>query len=277
MNQYKEDDLKVLDGWISIVVILLIVGFSYFIKINLIILMILIPLILISFAGFFIINPNEAVVATFFGNYVGTKKNSGFYWTNPFNNRKKISTKIKNLSISQIKVNDKNGNPVEIGAVFVWRVEDTAKASFAVENYETFLRNQCESALRKMAMHYAYDSDAEINLKNNTEEITKNLKEVLSKLTAIAGLIIEDSRITHLAYAPEIAQAMLRKQQAEAILSARKKIVEGALNMVEDVLFEIEERKLVNFSNEDKTKLLTNLMTVLVSENETKPVIQLEK
>lgn len=277
MNQYKENDLKVLDGWISIVVILLIVGFSYFIKINLVILLILIPLILISFAGFFIVNPNEAIVATFFGNYVGTKKSSGFYWTNPFNKRTRISTKIKNLSTPQIKVNDKNGNPIEIGAVFVWRVDDTAKASFAVENYEMFLKNQCESALRKIAMHYAYDNDGEVNLKNNTDEITRKLKEVLFTLTSVAGLIIEDSRIIHLAYAPEIAQAMLRKQQAEAILAARKKIIEGTLNMVEDVIAEIEERKFLDFSNEDKAKLLRNLMTVLVSENETKPIIQLDK
>lgn len=280
-KNYQEQELMTFSGWLLVlfetILISGVVFLFYSSKPSFILLGILMFFIVIIINGFVIINPNEALISTFFGNYVGTKKDTGFYWINPLNKKEKISTKIHNLMTQQLKVNDKNGNPIEIAAVFVWRVSDTAKASFAVENYALFLKNQCESALRKLATQYTYDGDEEITFKNNTDDISQNLKETLTHFIAFSGIVIEDARLTHLAYSPEIAQVMLRKQQAEAVVAARKKIVEGEINMVEEVLQEMEKRNLATFQENDKIKLINNLMTVLVSESETKPVVQLEK
>lgn len=284
MNSYQEKNLAAINGLIPLIISIavLIIGVwelfsSNFSFPSIVISIMLVFLLMFIINGFFIINPNEAVVATFFGKYVGTKKDAGFFWMNPFNKGEKISTKVNNLVTQQLKVNDKNGNPIEIAAVISWHVNDPAKALFAVENYGVFLKNQAESAVRKIATQYMYDGNEEITLKNNIDDISSNLKETLKTIISFTGISISDTRLTHLAYAPEIAQVMLRKQQAEAIVAAREKIVEGALNMVEEVLHKMEEKKLAKFEETDKVKLINNLMTVLVSESEATPVVQLEK
>jgi regulator of protease activity HflC (stomatin/prohibitin superfamily) len=274
MVQYKEKELSGIDGGLAILILFLIAGLLVFIQPSVVFLVPIAFIFAIFCKGFYIVNPNEAVVATFFGKYVGTQKNSGFFWTNPLNGKDRISVKIQNLNTPCIKVNDKNGNPIEIAAIFVWQIEDTARAFFAVEDYIGFLRNQAESALRKIASEYSYDAEHDVSLKANSEEISKRLKETLLKLVAVSGIDILDAKLTNLSYSVEIAQAMLKKQQAQAIVAARQKIVEGALDMVENLLEEIEERKMVEFSNEDKVKLTTSLMVVLTSENAVAPVIQ---
>lgn len=276
----QEKNLFVVSGWAMIlfdIVLLVFILLALLIFRSIGLTAIFVVLFLVGSGGFFILNPNQAVVATFFGDYAGSVKNTGFYWNNPFNKHLLISIKTNNLTTQQIKVNDKSGNPIEIAAMFVWCVADTAKASFAVENYAQYLKNQCDSALRNIAAQYAYDSEDAITFKSSSEEISHNLKMTLDKAVHFAGLTIEDARITHLAYAPEIAQAMLRKQQAEAVVAARKKIVEGAINMVQEVLEEMQSRHLAEFENVEKVKLINNLMTVLVSESEAKPVVQLDK
>ena len=252
--------------------------------------------------GLFILQPNQAVLASFFGKYVGSVKEQGFYWNNPFNNLSKVSIKLQNYITPQIKVNDKSGNPIEISIAVTWRVQDTAQAIYGIENYPSFLSMQSESALRKVVSSYKYDSDESdahddefinnlnskieegnkkpvkmnITLKNNSEEVAKNLKETIQKAVGIAGIDILDARITYIAYAPEIAQAMLRKQQAEAIVAARQKIVDGALGIVENVMDKISEEELVELNNDNKVELLINLMTVLVSDKETTPTISVQ-
>lgn len=276
-EKIQEEELGAFDGWIILLCILFIGVLTIFFTNNFFIYGLVGFLLFFMLGGFFILNPNQAVVGTFFGKYSGSQKNAGFYWVNPFIKKNVISTKVQNLSTQQLKVNDKSGNPIEVAAVFVWQVDDTARAMFSVENHEEFLKNQCESALRKVVSNFNYDSEDGENLKSNTEGISKLLKEGLSKLTSFAGLEILDARLTHLAYAPEIAQAMLKKQQAQAVVAARTKIVEGAVNMVQEVLTEMEDRELAEFTNEDKIHLITNLMTVLVSDNETTPTIQLNE
>lgn len=230
-------------------------------------------------SGFFVVNPNDAAVVTFMGKYIGTQKESGFFFAMPFTNKTTISVKVKNLALPQIKVNDKSGNPIEIGGVFTWRVNDTAAAAFAVQNVDGFFKNQCESALRNVAMTYNYDSDEDHmpSLRNSTDDIVKKIKQELGILVHGVGVTVEDAKITHLAYATEVAQVMLKKQQAEAVIAARKKIVTGATEMVESVFSEVEKKKMVDFTNEDKVRLLTNLMTVLVSDSEAQPVINLDR
>jgi regulator of protease activity HflC (stomatin/prohibitin superfamily) len=274
MLQYKEKELSGIDGGLAILILFLIAGFLVFIQPPIIFLVPIVFLFAIFSKGFYIVNPNDAIVATFFGKYVGSQKNGGFYWTNPLNTKERLSVKIQNLNTPCIKVNDKHGNPIEIAAIFVWQIEDTARAFFAVEDYIGFLRNQAESALRKIASEYSYDADDDASLKANSEEVSKKLKETLLKLVAVSGIEILDAKLTNLSYSVEIAQAMLKKQQAQAIVAARQKIVEGALDMVENLLEEIEERKMAEFSNEDKVKLTTSLMVVLTSENAVAPVIQ---
>lgn len=253
MNKYTEKNLAVINGVIPLLVFILMIGGAVFVLLNnnfsassITVTVLLLFLLVFLGNGFFILQPNEAMVATFFGKYVGTIKDSGFFWMNPLNKGEKVSIKTNNLITQQLKVNDKNGNPIEIAAVISWNVQDTAKALFAVEDYYVFLKNQSESAVRKIATQYIYDGDEEITLKNNIEDISSNLKDTLSSLISFTGINISDTRLTHLAYAPEIAQVMLRKQQADAIVAARTKIVEGALNMVEEVLHKMEEKNLLN-------------------------------
>lgn len=253
---------------------------------------IIVPVLVLLFCficlGFFTLQPNEARVCILFGNYKGTVTTPGFYWVNPFYSRNvsnvshgsKISMRARTMNGEKIKVNDKHGNPIEIAMVVVWRVHDTAQATFDVENYLTYVNTQSETALRHVATAYSYDlgegeeEDAnEITLRSNVEEVSVSLKAELAERLAVAGVIVDDARLTHLAYAPEIAQAMLRRQQAEAIIAARKKIVEGAVGMVEMALDELESKQVLDLDPEQKALMVSNLMVVLCGESEAQPIV----
>ncbi|NMB80746.1 MAG: SPFH domain-containing protein [Ignavibacteria bacterium] len=242
------------------------------------ILWIFIPLLIIlfiCFGGFTIIQPNDSRVLILFGKYIGTIRNSGFWWVNPFTEKKKVSLRIHNFNSEKIKVNDLHGNPIEIAAVIVWRVVDSARAIFDVQNYEQFVAIQSETAIRGLASDYAYDSseDEKHSLRGNTQEISEELKKQVQTRLAIAGVEIIESRISHLAYAPEIAQAMLRRQQAQAVVAARTKIVEGAVGMVEMALKALSEQRIVVLDEDKKATMVNNLLVALVSETQAQPVI----
>jgi len=238
-----------------------------------------VALVLLSFmsAGFIVLNPNESSVLTLFGAYKGTLKNNGFYWLNPFLLKKKISLRARNFNSELLKVNDKLGNPINIGIVLVWRVEDTFKAAFQVDDYIRFVEIQSESAVRKLAGHYAYDNfddeQAEITLRGGGEEVNHVLERELAERLQIAGIQVIEARIAHLAYSAEIAQAMLKRQQATAVVAARTKIVEGAVSMVEMALEKLEEKKLVSLDSERKAVMVSNLLVVLCSDKDASPVV----
>ena len=225
--------------------------------------------------GFFTLQPNEAAVLILFGAYKGTVRDSGFFWTNPFNRKSKISLRARNLNGDKLKVNDKRGNPIEIAAVVVWRVQDTAQACFDVDNYEHYVAVQSESAVRHLASGYAYDEGEhdEITLRGGSDDVSAALREELHQRLTKAGVHVEEARITHLAYAPEIAQAMLRRQQAEAIIAARQKIVHGAVSMVDMALKELADKHVVNLDEERKAAMVSNLLVVLCGEAEVHPVV----
>ena len=232
-------------------------------------------LVTTCFAGLVIVQPNDSRVLILFGKYIGTVRESGFWWVNPLTERKRISLRIHNFNSEKIKVNDLHGNPIEIAAVVVWRVVDSARAIFDVQNYEQFVAIQSETAVRSLATAYAYDSseDDKASLRGNTQEVSEELKKQVQSRLQIAGLEIIESRISHLAYAPEIAQAMLRRQQAQAVVAARTKIVEGAVGMVEMALKSLSEQHIVDLDNEKKATMVNNLMVALVSEVQSQPVI----
>ena len=225
--------------------------------------------------GFFTLQPNEAAVLILFGAYKGTVRDSGFCWTNPFNKKVKISLRARNLNGEKLKVNDKRGNPIEIAAVVVWRVQDTAQACFDVDNYEHYVAVQSESAVRHLASGYAYDDGEqdELTLRGGSDAVSVALREELHQRLEKAGVQVEEARLTHLAYAPEIAQAMLRRQQAEAIIAARQKIVHGAVSMVDMALKELAEKHVVNLDEERKAAMVSNLLVVLCGEAEVHPVV----
>lgn len=225
--------------------------------------------------GFFTLQPNEARALILFGSYIGTERRSGFHWTNPFNTKTRVSVRARNFNTPKLKVNDKRGNPIEIGAVVVWRVADTAEALFDVDNYEEFVSVQSESAVRLLASRYAYDDGeaGEITLRSGLDEISHDLQAELQNRLTNAGVVVEEARLAHLAYAPEIAQAMLRRQQAEAVIAARQKIVHGAVSMVEMALTELSDKQVVKLDDERRAAMVSNLLVVLCSENETHPVI----
>jgi regulator of protease activity HflC (stomatin/prohibitin superfamily) len=230
---------------------------------------------LVTCGGFFILLPNEACVLTLFGSYSGTARESGFWWVNPFMQKRKVSLRARNLEGAKLKVNDKQGNPIEIAAVVVWRVEDSAQACFDVDNYESYVRIQSESAVRHLANTYAYDhgEENEITLRSGVDEVSAALRSELQERLAKAGVQVEEARLTHLAYAPEIAQAMLRRQQAEAVIAARTKIVHGAVTMVQMALQDLSERKVVELDEERKAAMVSNLLVVLCGEAEVHPVV----
>ncbi len=225
--------------------------------------------------GFFLVHPNEAKALVLFGRYYGSVRTNGFWFVNPFVTKKPISLKIHNFNSDKIKVNDLDGNPIEIAAVVVWRVVDTARALFDVENYEEFVAIQSETAIRALASEYPYDSHEEtkMSLRGNPQEIAEALQKQVQSRLEIAGVDILESRISHLAYAQEIAQAMLRRQQAQAIVAARKKIVEGAVGMVQDALTMLSEQNIVELDEQKKATMVNNLMVALVSESDAQPVI----
>lgn len=230
---------------------------------------------LMLLGGHFTLQPNEARVLTLFGTYVGTVRESGFYWTNPFMTKSRISLRSRNMESQRLKVNDKRGNPIEIAAVVVWRVEDTAEASFDVENYQEYVKIQSESAVRHLANEYAYDhgEEGETTLRSGVDEVSSTLQRELQERLGKAGVAVEECRLTHLAYAPEIAGAMLRRQQAEAIIAARQKIVHGAVSMVEMALHDIATKQVVELDNERKAMMVSNLLVVLCGEHDAQPVI----
>ncbi len=232
-------------------------------------------LVFMTFGGFFLIHPNEAKVFTFLGKYVGSARTSGFFWTNPFVMKKKVTLRIFNFNSETIKVNDAMGNPIEIAAVVVWNVVDSAKALFNVESYQNFVAIQSETAIRQLATHYPYDAhdkDTE-SLRANPDEIAGKLKEHVQNRLQVAGIHVVEARLSHLAYAPEIAQAMLRRQQAEAIIAARAKIVDGAIGMVEMALKSLESQGVVKLDEERKAAMVNNLLVALVSEAEMHPIV----
>jgi regulator of protease activity HflC (stomatin/prohibitin superfamily) len=225
--------------------------------------------------GFFTLQPNEAAVLTLFGAYRGTTRQNGFLWTNPFYRKLRISLRVRNLNGEKLKVNDKRGNPVEIAVVIVWRIHDTAQAVFDVDSYDAFIRIQSESCVRHIASSYFYD-DAESNevtLRGGGADVAAALARELQDRLARAGIGIEEARLTHLAYAPEIAQTMLRRQQAEAVIAARQKIVFGAVGMVEMALRELSEKGVVKLDEERKAAMVSNLLVVLCSESQAQPVL----
>ncbi|RAL26038.1 SPFH domain-containing protein [Thermoflavimicrobium daqui] len=225
--------------------------------------------------GFLIVQPNQGYVLTFFGKYVGSVREDGFYWTNPFNSSKKISLRVRNFNSDKIKVNDKDGNPIEIGAVVVWRVIDSAKAVLDIENVGRFVDIQSETAIRSIATRYPYDThttDIE-SLQGNPDEVAHALMVELQERLTIAGVEVIEARISHLAYAPEIAQAMLRRQQAQAVIAARQQIVEGAMGMVTMVIQNLEQQGVVDLDEERKASMANNLLVTLVSESGTTPVV----
>lgn len=228
-------------------------------------------------AGFLVINPNESSVLTLFGDYKGTLKRNGFYWVNPFFVKKKISLRARNFNSELLKVNDKLGNPIMIGIVLVWKVEETFKAAFQVDDYNRFVEIQSESAVRKLAGHYAYDNfddeQSEITLRGGGEEVNHVLEKELAERLHIAGINVIEARIAHLAYSAEIAQAMLKRQQATAVVAARTKIVEGAVSMVEMALNKLSDRKIVDLDDERKAVMVSNLLVVLCSDKDASPVV----
>jgi regulator of protease activity HflC (stomatin/prohibitin superfamily) len=227
------------------------------------------------FNGHFTLQPNEARVLMLFGAYIGTERTSGFLWTNPLYTKRRISLRSRNLNGQKLKVNDKRGNPIEIAVVVVWRVEDTAQACFDVEKYEDYVTIQSESALRHLASSYAYDhgGENEITLQSSVDEICVALQKELQERASKAGVLIQEARLSHLAYAPEIAQVMLRRQQAEAIIDARQKIVHGAVSMVQMALQDLAEKGIVELDEERKATMVGNLLVVLCGEAEVQPII----
>ncbi|MBN8706971.1 MAG: SPFH domain-containing protein [Bacteroidetes bacterium] len=232
-------------------------------------------IILILFGGFFTLEPNESAVLIFFGKYEGTEKISGFRWTNPFNVKKKLSLRTRNFDSQKLKVNDKKGNPIEISVVVVWKIGNTAQAVFDVENQHEFVTVQAESAIRHVATSYAYDSSdsEEFSLRSSLSEVSEELEKEIQERVKDAGVIISEARINHLAYAPEIAGAMLQRQQAEAIIAARTKIVDGAVGMVQMALIRLKEEGVVDLDEERKAAMISNLLVVLCGDKSTTPII----
>jgi SPFH domain / Band 7 family len=225
--------------------------------------------------GWLIVQPNEAKVLILFGRYYGSVKEAGFWWANPFTQKKRISLRTRNFETAKLKVNDANSNPIEIGAIVVWRVVDTAEAMFEVDDYENYMRVQSESAVRALASSYPYDSQApgEAALSSHTTEVAGNLMGQLQERLAQAGVEVKEARISHLAYSPEIAQAMLQRQQASAIIAARYKIVEGAVGMVENALELLAQKNILHLDDERRAAMVSNLLVVLCGERGTQPVV----
>ena len=236
------------------------------------------PVALIAFFcwfGFFMVQPNQGAVMQLFGRYVGTVRNEGLRWANPFYSKKAVSLRIRNFESNKLKVNDLEGSPIEIAAVVVWQVVDTAEATFAVDDYENFVHVQSEAALRQSATSYPYDlhDEHQVSLRSHTPEIADHLrKEIQERLTS-AGMRVLEARISHLAYAPEIAQAMLQRQQATAIIAARTKIVEGAVSMVHMALEQLNEKGVIKLDEERKAAMVSNLLVVLCGERGTQPIV----
>ncbi len=279
MNQEKI--IKVQNGYIWIVILIAFIAFGIYgiaqfnnpwFIISLVIGFFILP-------GFFLINPNTSKVLLLFGKYIGTVKENGFYWANPFYTKKSISLRASNFDSERVKVNDKLGNPIMISTILVWRVHNTYKAAFDVDNYENFVKVQSDAAVRKLASLYPYDNfeddgkDEEITLRASVNEVSDALEIELSERLSMAGIEVLEARIGYLAYAQEIANAMLKRQQATAIIAARHKIVEGAVSMVEMALEKLSKKNIVDLDEERKAAMVSNLMVVLCSDKDTTPIV----
>jgi len=280
----KDKQAKALRGWgaLGIIIMLLFIWGGVLLIAGVFEIVWLIPVgvvlliaTLLSCSGFLIINPNQAAVAQLFGEYVGTISGDGFWWMNPFYMKRRISLRIRNFESGKLKVNDHDGNPIEIAAVVVWKIFDSAEALFNVDDYENFVRVQSESALRNMATSYPYDAHVEhvLSLRGSTAEVAEKLKGEIQERLSKAGVEVIEARVSHLAYASEIASAMLRRQQANAIIAARQRIVEGAVGMVEMALDKLEQGGKVKLDEERKAAMVSNLLVVLTSDRDAQPVV----
>ena len=274
----KEIQLKPISGYLILFLCLVLaagIPYGVYLQMPLIVVCCTLPLFLIL-SGFFFINPNESRVLTLFGKYVGSVRDNGFYWANPFYGKKKISLRARNFESERVKVNDKRGNPILISVITVWRVKETFKAAFEVDNYEAFVKLQSDAAVRNLAGAYSYDNfedHHEITLRSGMDEINHALEGALAERLEMAGIEVLEARIGYLAYAEEIASAMLKRQQAEAIVAARHKIVEGAVSMVEMALADLSSKKIIEFDDDKKATMVSNLMVVLCSDKDVTPVV----
>jgi regulator of protease activity HflC (stomatin/prohibitin superfamily) len=286
MARTGEIERRTLSGYIGLGIGLVLLAAAAFFILNVGVagpqaLVIAVPLFILGafvLSGLYMLQPNEAAILLLFGAYKGTDRTEGLRWANPFYKKQKISLRAHNLASDRLKVNDKRGNPIEIAAAIVWRVYDTAQASFDVEDYEEYVRIQAEAAVRHLASSYAYDEgedlhEGEITLRAGQDRVAQSLIRELTDRFDQAGIVVEDAKLTHLAYAAEIAQVMLRRQQAEAIIAARSKIVHGAVSMVEMALKGLSERDIVHLDDERRAAMVSNLLVVLCSEGEAQPVI----
>ena len=283
-NTVQEKTREAMSGWLSLILLLLFlaldivvftVGVAGPVVWMIIVSSVIFPVILFLFAGLFTISPNEARVLQLFGRYIGTVHNPGLRYANPLYTKRRISVRVRNFETERSKVNDTDGNPIEMAAVVVWKVVDTAVAAFEVDDYVNFVRVQSETAVRNLATQYPYDTDqeGEISLRGDTEEIAARLKTEIQDRLDKAGVEVLEARITHLAYAPEIASAMLQRQQAGAIIAARSRIVEGAVSMVQMALDQLSDREIVELDEERKAAMVSNLLVVLCGDKATQPVV----
>ena len=274
-----EKNIKVYNGYLLLFVLLLLLGINAFLIVQFRNPLLLIPIFLILFCtiGFFIVQPNNSKVITLFGEYKGTVKKNGLFWANPFFSKQNISLRARNFDSERVKVNDKLGNPILISVILVWRVEDTYKAAFEVDYYENFVKVQTDAAVRKMAGLYPYDNfdddEKEITLRSGMTEVNDDLEKELSERLEIAGIEVLEARIGYLTYSEEIANAMLRRQQASAIVAARLKIVEGAVGMVESALEQLSAKQIIELDDEKKAAMVSNLMVVLCGDRDAAPVV----
>lgn len=274
-----EKTIRPLNGYVMVFLEIMLMAALIFAGIREIIWLIIVLALLVGFVspGYFIVNPNSSKVLLLFGAYSGTVRQNGFFWMIPFYLKKEISLRARNFESDKIKVNDKIGNPVLISVILVWKVKDTFKAAFEVDNYEDFVKVQTDSAVRKLAGTYPYDhfedERADITLSSNFEQVNDNLEREISERLEIAGLAVIEARIAYLAYAPEIAQAMLRRQQATATVAARHKIVEGAVGMVESALKLLSKKGIIDLDEERKAAMVSNLLVVLCGDSQVEPVI----
>ena len=273
-----EQDNKPISGYVMLLVLIILlgVGIMGLIAIRNPFFLIILFSVVIMMPGFFFVNPNGSRVLVLFGAYKGTVKENGFYWVNPFYTKQSVSLRARNFDSEKIKVNDKVGNPIQIGVILVWQVRDTFKAAFDVDNYENFVRIQSDAAVRKLAGMYAYDNfdeDTEMTLRSGHEDVNSALEEFLRNRLDIAGIHVIEARIGYLAYAQEIAGAMLRRQQATAVVAARFKIVEGAVSMVQMALDQLSKEKIVDLDDDRKAAMVSNLMIVLCGDKDVSPVV----
>jgi regulator of protease activity HflC (stomatin/prohibitin superfamily) len=275
----QEKIFKPQNGYLMllIAVLMVLVPIPLLIMFRMFLLILLIIAGVIMMMGVFVVNPNESMVLTLFGAYKGTAMDNGFFWANPFLTKKKISLRARNIDSDPIKVNDKVGNPIMIGIVLVWRVKDTFKAAFDVDDYVQFVEIQSEAAIRKLAGDYPYDNfedeDAHITLRSGGDTVNEMLEQALKERLDIAGVEVMEARISYLAYSNEIAQAMLKRQQATAIVSARFKIVEGAVSMVKMAIDQLKDENIIELDDEKKAAMVSNLMVVLVSDKDASPIV----